>query len=286
MSSPKPVAWITGAAGLIGSHILEAATAQAPEYEAFGLTRSVVDLTDFAAVRALFQRQRPSLIIHCAAMSRSPDCQAAPGLARRVNVESTTFLSELAAEIDFLFFSTDLVFDGSKGGYCETDLVNPLSVYAETKAVAEARVLKNPRHVVVRTSITGGATSLSRNAFNQELRRAWAQGKTTHLFEDEFRCPISATVTARAVWELARRRVSGVFHLAGGERLSRLQIGQLLAARHPGLRPRIQAGSLREYHGAPRSPDCSLDLTRIHSVLSFRIPGLTAWLAENPGVDF
>jgi dTDP-4-dehydrorhamnose reductase len=219
-------------------------------------------------------------------MSRNPDCQVNPAMARRINVETTAMLADLAASIDFIFFSTDLVFDGRKGGYVETDAVNPLSVYAETKVEAEARVSANPRHIIVRTSVTGGVTPFSRNAFNQDLRRAWAQGKTPELFRDEYRCPLSATVTARAVWELAARRVSGIFHLAGGERLSRLQIGELLAARHPELNPRLNACSLREYSGAPRPPDCSLNLEKIHSVLSFRIPGFTEWLRDNPQADF
>jgi nucleoside-diphosphate-sugar epimerase len=62
-----------------------------------------------------------------------------------LNVEVTKLLAELAAEIQFVFFSTDLVFDGRKGNYVEADAVNPLHVYGETKAAAEEIVLKNPR---------------------------------------------------------------------------------------------------------------------------------------------
>lgn len=282
----KPIAWVTGAAGLIGSHLMDAASLQAPEYQVIGITHRDVDLTDFAAVRALFLRQKPALIIHCAAMSRSPDCQANPVQARKINVEATACLAELAAEIRFVFFSTDLVFDGRKGGYIETDSVNPLSVYAETKVAAENLVLKNPRHIVVRTSLNGGVNNHSRNAFNQELRRVWQNGQATRLFTDEFRCPLSASVTAQAIWELVRHDIAGLFHLAGGQSLSRFEIGQLLAARHPELTPKIVASSLVKYTGAPRSPDCSLNLDKIHKVLPFKIPGLVQWLKENPGLDF
>ena len=43
----KPLAWITGAAGLIGSHIVRTAAVHAPNWRVRGLTRSDFDLTDF-----------------------------------------------------------------------------------------------------------------------------------------------------------------------------------------------------------------------------------------------
>jgi dTDP-4-dehydrorhamnose reductase len=281
-------AWITGAAGLIGSYLVRLAGKYAPALQVIPLTRADLELTDFAAVERRFLADRPSLVIHCAAMSKTPDCQAQPAQARRINVEATARLAALAAaaEAGFIFFSTDLVFDGRKGNYVETDSVNPLSVYAETKVEAEAIVAGNSRHVVVRTSLNSGASPGGRSGYNEQLRAAWAQGKTVKLFHDEYRSPIAAAVTARAVWELAAHPQGGLRHLAGAERLSRLQIGQLLAERHPELHPRLESGSLREYQGAPRPADTSLNCAKIQPQLSFRLPTLTAWLRENPEDQF
>src|SRR3989442_15591268 len=131
------VAWITGAGGLIGGYLLQTGPALAPGWQIRGLTRAQLDLTDFDAVRRLFSEDKPELIIHCAALTKTPACQQNPALARVLNVEATEVLAELAADIPFIFFSTDLVFDGRKGNYVETDAVNPLNVYAETKAEAE-----------------------------------------------------------------------------------------------------------------------------------------------------
>jgi dTDP-4-dehydrorhamnose reductase len=103
---------------------------------------------------------------------------------------------------------------------------------------------------------------------------------------DEFRCPIPASVTARATLELAFSEVAGTYHVAGAERLSRLQIGELLAARHPELKARIQAGSLKDYAGAPRAADCSLDCSKARRHLSFPLPGLTQWLQTHPEQPF
>jgi dTDP-4-dehydrorhamnose reductase len=106
------------------------------------------------------------------------------------------------------------------------------------------------------------------------------------LFTDEFRSPIHAGVTARAVWELVLQAVTGLCHVAGAERLSRWEIGRLVAARWPQLQPRIETGSLRDYVGAPRPPDTSLNCARAQAQITFRLPGLTEWLAVNPGEPF
>jgi dTDP-4-dehydrorhamnose reductase len=283
---PKPIAWVTGAAGLIGHDIVGAAFECAPQYKVIGLTRSQVDLTDNSKLRALFLEQRPALIIHCAALSQSPACQANPALARKINVEATKYLACLASDIPFLFFSTDLVFDGRKGNYLETDAVNPLSVYAETKVTAETLVLRNPRHTVIRTSLNGGKSPSGIRGFNEELRNAWQLGKTLRLFCDEYRCPIASTVTARAVWELVHGAAAGIYHVAGAQTLSRFQIGQLLAARHPQLSPKIEATTLREYTGAPRPPDCSLNINKTQSLLSVPLPAFSKWLTESAPADF
>ena len=228
----------------------------------------------------------PQLIIHCAALSRSPACQENPSLARKVNVEATTRLVELAVDIPFIFFSSDLVFDGLQGNYDESARPNPLSFYAETKIAAEQVVLANPMHTVVRISLNGGASPTGDRGFNEQMRRGWQAGKTLKLFVDEFRCPMPAIVTARAIWELVAQNKPGLYHLAGSQRLSRWQMGQLIAARWPQLNPRLEAASRKDYAGPPRPPDTSLNCAKIKNLLSFPLPGLGEWLMANPNEPF
>jgi dTDP-4-dehydrorhamnose reductase len=280
-------AWITGANGLIGNYLVQTAPRFAPRWRVRALTRSQLDLLDFAAVRREFQKDKPQLVIHCAAITLVGEAQKNPELARRVNVEVTKLLAELAAEIPFVFFSTDLVFDGRKGNYSETDAPNPLHIYGETKLAAEEIVLKNPRHLVVRTSINGGVSPTGNRAFNEQLRRSFQQaGQGMKLFTDEFRCPIPAVETARAVWELAQKNRAGIYHVAGAEKLSRLQIGQLLVKRWPEVTTKIESGSAKDFPGPPRALDTSLDISKVQKVLSAPLPGLGAWLAANPGEQF
>ena len=278
--------WITGAGGLIGSYLVRSAPEYLPEARVAALTRQRLDLADSAAVRAAFRRDNPQLVIHCAALSKSPDCEANPTLARKLNVEVTALLAELAVELPLILLSTELVFDGLKGNYDEAAPVNPLSVYAETKAAAEQILLANPKHTIIRTSLNGGTSPTGDRGFNEQMRRAWGAGQSMRLFTDEFRAPIPAEATARAIWDLASQDRPGLYHVAGSERLSRWQIGQLLAARWPDLKPQMEPGSLKQYRGAPRAPDTSLNCAKAQKLLSFRLPGLTEWLPAHPNEVF
>lgn len=253
-----------------------------PGWDVRGLTRKDLELSDLPAVEQAFAADPPDLIIHSAAMSRADECARDPAGAWLHNVDVTRGLSRLASDRGFLLLSTDLVLDGRKGNYVEEDPVNPPHVYGETKAEAERIVLANPRHAVVRAALNLGRSASGNRAFNEQMRAALTAGRTLSLFTDEFRSPIATPVVARAVWELARQDVGGLFLLGGAERVSRWEIGRALLARWGELRGAIQPASIRDYQGPPRPADLSLNCRKTQSLLSFPLPGFHEWLAANP----
>src|SRR5205085_12075549 len=94
----------------------------------------------------------------------------------------------------------------------------------------------------------------------------------------EFRSPIPAEATAWAVWDLINQRQSGLFHVAGAERLSRYEIGQLLARCWPDVPARIEPESLKNFSGAPRAADTSLNSAKAQALLSFPLPCFSQWV--------
>jgi dTDP-4-dehydrorhamnose reductase len=275
----KPLGLVTGAAGLIGGYLVRTAGRWAPQWNVLGLTRAEADLTDPTQMKALWRRSPPDLVIHCAALSRTGACEQDPGRARHLNVETTKRLADLARNIPFVFLSTDQVFDGSTGSYVETDEVNPLNVYGQTKAEAERIVLQNPSHTVIRIALTAGTSPTGDRSFVEDMVRSAAKGTALTLFTDEFRCPITAGSLAHALWEVAVQQRPGLYHLGGCERLSRWEIGELLARWYPELASAIRPGSLADYQGPPRPPDLSMCSEKIQALLSFRLPGLRQWLS-------
>ncbi len=278
----KPVGktcWVTGAGGLIGSALVRSPW-RPPDWEVIGLGRPDLELTDSTAVRRRFEKDQPEVVIHSAALSRGPSCEAEPDRAWRCNVEVVRCLAELCGDRRFLLMSTDLVFDGRQGRYREEDAVNPLTVYARTKVAAEERVRALKGGLVVRTSLNHGRSDTGNRAFNEEMLAAWRAGRRLKLFTDEFRNPIGVPVTVRALWELAQGSETGVLHVAGEERLSRWEIGERLAEVYGVGKDLMERSSLKDYVGAPRSPDTSLDSGRARGRLGFRLPGYSEWLRE------
>jgi dTDP-4-dehydrorhamnose reductase len=274
-----PRAIITGAAGLIGQYLVKTAPRWAPDWDVQGLSRADLDLTDRANVERTWQSIKPNAVIHCAALSRTKDCEQDSERARCINVEATAHLAQLSQDIPFIFLSSGEVFDGKTGWYVETDEPNPINVYGHTKLEAEQAVLENPGHSVVRIVLTAGTSETGDRSFVEDMCRTAKAGKDVTLYADEFRCPVPAAVIARVIWELVDRKQPGLYHLGGSERLSRWEIGETLLPWCPELKGHLMKGSARNHVGSPRPADLSLRYDKIQSLLSFRIPGFREWLA-------
>ena len=83
------------------------------------------------------------------------------------------------------------------------------------------------------------------------------------LFADEWRTPLDLATAAKALVALAASDETGIFHVGGPERLSRLEMGQRLA-RGLGLDARSVRAARRSGVPAPepRPEDVSLDSSR------------------------
>ena len=273
-----PCAIVTGAAGLIGQYLVKTAPRWAPDWDVKGLARADLDLTDCVRVERAWQSIKPNAVIHCAALSRTKDCEQDPNQAHRINVEVTAHLAQLSQDIPFIFLSSAEVFDGKTGWYSETDEPNPINVYGKTKLEAERVVLQNHRHTIVRIVLTAGTSQNGDRSFVEDMCQVAKAGKDVTLYADEFRCPLPAGVIARVVWELVDRKQPGLYHLGGSERLSRWDIGEALLPWYPELKGRLIQGSARNHAGSPRPSDLSLRCDKIQRFLSFRIPGFCEWL--------
>ena len=237
----------------------------APRSDLFGAPLRPVPLTDRAATAAAFRDARPDAVIHCAALSSVAGCHREPALAEAINVGGTRWLAELAdeARTRLLYVSTDLVFDGERGGYVEEDAPAPLSVYGRTKARAEAAVRTCPRGLVVRVSLLFGPTLTGRPTFFDQQLLALRERRPCTLFADEWRTPLSLTTAAAALIALAESDCTGVLHVGGPERMSRLETGQRFAAFLGADASMIVAAGRGDVPAAgPRPRDTSLDSSR------------------------
>jgi dTDP-4-dehydrorhamnose reductase len=115
-----------------------------------------MDIADRDSVDAALALHGPWAVVNTAGYVRVDQAERDPERCFRENADGAGLLAEACAvrRIGLLSFSSDLVFDGTKGdGYIETDTPAPLNVYGQSKAVAERRIATaHPDALIVRTS--------------------------------------------------------------------------------------------------------------------------------------
>jgi dTDP-4-dehydrorhamnose reductase len=264
---------ITGASGLLGAYLLRAiddrqrlvAWGGPSGGERFGVGLQAMDLTDGRVVQEAFRLARPTVVIHAAAMARGGDCYRHPEMAAETNVGATRTLAGCCAEqgARLVLVSTDLVFDGEAAPYKEEDSPNPVSVYGRTKRAAEEAVLEVPNSAVVRVSLLYGPALHGRLSFFDDQAVSLRNGRPITLFRDEWRTPLNLVTAASALLAVARSDYTGLLHVGGPERMSRLEMG-LRLAKVLGVDPSPIVAADRDSVPAaePRPRDVSLDSSR------------------------
>ena len=269
MVSEKPGLIITGASGLLGHALCEAARDSWTVYGVYrrhkplmaGLHTIRADLRDRQCHSDLIRTIRPRAIIHAAANADPLACEKDAQTSDIINRQVPARLARICdrSGITYLFTSTDLVFDGRQAPYDEFAPTRPICVYGEHKALAEAEVLDHCSDALVcRLPLMFGAGPYSGRHFGVQMLNAIRRNETLKLFEDEFRTPVDVDSAAHGILALLGR-AKGVFHLGGHTRISRYDLG-LAMARQLGVDPGIiRPVRIRQMKLAvARAADCSL----------------------------
>lgn len=241
---------ITGAAGLFGNGLTQVFVTK---HTVFPVTHAMVDTTNAAAVRELFVKLEPEIVIHAAAIPDPDICEADPALAFSVNVQGTRNVVEAAREIGapVAFVSSDAVFDGKKTTpYIETDTANPGTVYGRTKVQGEEIVGMLQAHWIIRVPILFGP---GKAKFVEKGLVKLTKGEQYFVASDQVASATYTLDAARAIMELIETRRYGVFHVANAGQCSRYEL-ERRAAELAGLDAALVIGKpLREMgHRAKR----------------------------------
>lgn len=143
---------IIGGTGTIGRGLMSSLKAELGEGSVVSVNRTgrdgvALDITEPKSLAKEIKNISPSIIYHLAAATNVNKCESDQDWAWRVNVDGTKNLLDAARDIPVVYFSTDFVFSGdSEICHKEGDHPQPLSVYGQTKFVAETIFLdsKNP----------------------------------------------------------------------------------------------------------------------------------------------
>jgi len=277
----KPHLLIIGARGFVGQHLAHKASGRFQVFEAglpeAGWEKLAVDVTSPASIDAAFQQADPDVVVLLAAVSDIDVCESQPELAEDVNVRGTARVVEacVKAGAKLLFTSSAAVFDGTRHGYRETDVVTPISVYGRTKARAEDLIRQAlPSAIIVRIPlVVGFAQDHGTNAMLNKLAEKLGAGQPVSFPSFEFRNPIDTGTLVRFVLELlALPDTSGTFHVGASESISRFELGLKLAEGLGFSRDLIKPQTAPLPGRAPRGLDHFLLTEKIRGVCTTPVP--------------
>ena len=183
-----------------------------------------LDVTAATQVQALLARERPTHVIHTAAMTNVDECELNQAACWTQNVTAVQHLVAACAaqNIHLTHLSTDFVFSREAGPLAEEAVPAPVNFYGESKLAAERLVQASPGPwAIARTVLVyGTAHDYGRTNLVLWVRDALRAGKPINVVDDQWRTPTLAEDLAQGCWLLARQSARGLYHLSSDELLT------------------------------------------------------------------
>lgn len=224
---------ILGANGLIGQQFVKLCRGKNIDYVGTRFSREKGDLkrVDFLdpehiqeALEALCPS--PTAVINCVNLAGGVNfCEENPGPARKLHVESVKQIAEwcINKNAEFVYFSSDYVFDGKNPPYKEDDPTGPLNLYGQLKLESEIYIKKHmERYLIARTTnVFGWDPDTPTPNFLMYLYQTLKEGKNFNTPSYLYGNPTHVEDLVKAVLELLAKKHYGLYHIVGSGYINR-----------------------------------------------------------------
>ncbi len=199
--------------------------------EFFFFSRSELSITDSEKLREKISKIQPDFIINCAAYTKVDQAETDKERCESINCDAVKTLSDIVKEFNsfLVHFSTDYVFDGTKGTpYNEADFCKPINFYGESKFRGEEAIRESGcAYFIFRTSWV--YSEFSHN-FLKTVLRLCSERDELNIVSDQFGSPTNANDLAEAVLEILDKenlhKKCGVYHFTNEGKTSWLHFAQ------------------------------------------------------------
>jgi dTDP-4-dehydrorhamnose reductase len=198
---------VTGANGQLGKE-LRAIAAVYPDYTFLFTDKEQLPIDNIEILRSYFSAQLIHYCINCAAytaVDKAEETETKNAFA--INATAVGKLAAICKEFNtqLIHISTDYVFDGtSNQPYKETDAINPVSVYGQSKLQGEQLALKNnPSTIIIRTSWVFSSFG---NNFVKTMLRLMKERESINVVNDQLGCPTYAADLAGAIMSIVEKK--------------------------------------------------------------------------------
>ena len=201
---------LIGKTGQLGSEIIKDAFSFG--FEIVGFEQEELDVTNHLQVKEKIEKIKPNIVINTSAYQVVSMCQENPMVAMEINFIAVLNLARICKENDIIFitYSSDYVFDGTKGvPNEEDDAPNPLQMYGMSKLAGEYAALHAyPAALNYETPITNNF-SVILSKFGLEIRKNF-QADALRKPENSIKFP-SAKFGKNPAKEFRNSEPDGVF---------------------------------------------------------------------------
>ena len=143
------------------------------------VSRKECNILDIKSIQKIFKKIKPSIILHCAGLSR-PMQTHEKNISKSIdlNIIGTANITKVCEKnnIKLVYFSTGYVYEGTRGNYSETDPVKPFNNYGLSKLGGECAVLMYKNSLILRITMTEKPFL---------YKKAFSNLKTNYMFHED-----------------------------------------------------------------------------------------------------
>ena len=202
---------VTGCKGQLGADLT--AEMEKRNIQAAGIDIDTVDITDYEALEAFVEAEKPDAVVHLAAYTAVDKAEQEKEKCALINVKGTENIAKICGEkgIKLLYTSTDYIFGGEGDTPFETDSTPaPCNYYGLTKYEGEQAVKKYcPNHFIVRISWVFGVHGKN---FVYTMLRLAENNREIRVVNDQTGSPTFTPDISKLICDMIATDKYGVYH--------------------------------------------------------------------------
>lgn len=263
---------ILGAKGMLGHALVQ----EFPDALAWGIKE--LDITDEEMVFKKIREAKPEIIINAAAYTDVDEAETNKEQCFNINAEAVKYIAKAceATGSTLIHISTDYVFDGKKEGYEETSKKSPLSIYGESKALAEDYILE----ILNRFYILRPAWMFGKNGQNfvSTITQLAQNKESIDVVNDQKGCPTYTKDLAEKIRSIINEPF-GIYHITNSGVCSWYELAEEIV-KITGLKCNINPTTSDKFQRPAQRPKYSILLNTKTKPLRYWQDALKEYLEE------
>lgn len=264
---------VTGSSGQLGNELQDLSKTH-PQFEFIFLSSHQLSIANKEAVIKAFEKYHPNYLINCGAYTNVDNAEAERDKAMEVNAIAVGQLAQICNQFHtkFIHISTDYVFDGAATSPLkETDDVNPVNFYGESKLTGEMEAIKNnPEVIIIRTSWV--YSTYGKN-FVKTMLRLLNEREVIQVVNDQVGSPTYANDLAEVILQIITgdNWVPGIYHFSNEGHISWFEFAMEIKNKVNSTCEIIPVATSEFYTKAKRPAYSVLDKTKIQHTFHIKL---------------